>query len=482
MNHKIEIVGLGGGDIDQLPFGIYKKLINNHHPVFVRTEDHPVIKDLKMEGVPFVSFDSIYQQSDNFEDIYNRIVSMLLEEVQKQSIVYAVPGHPMLAEQTVQLLLNQQNISIEIVGGQSYLDVLFTALKIDPIDGFQLIDGTAFNREALNYQHHIVFCQVYDQFIASEIKLVLLEDLPADYKITILDAVGSKHETLQTIPLQELDRIMNISNLTSVYVPPVPSNLLNHTFNRLRYIVATLRGPEGCLWDQAQTHESLREHAIEEVYELIEAIDLQDDEAVIEELGDVLLQVVLHSQIGEDTGYFTIDDVIRKITNKMIYRHPHVFEKVSVSSIEDIQKKWDELKLKEKGETQKSILDGVPKGLPSLVRAIKMQKKVSKVGFDWDHVKDIWLKIDEELKEVKRAVEKKDLSGIEQEIGDVLFSIVNLARHYKVNPEIALNRTNHKFFSRFRYIESVLRKKGIDIEQASLKELDKYWDEAKRKG
>src|SRR5690606_14348025 len=196
----------------------------------------------------------------------------------------------------------------------------------------------------------IVFCQVYDRFIASEVKLALLEDLPADYQVTIIDAAGSEQEKVITVPLEELDHRVEVSNLTSLYIPPAPKQLLTHTFDRLREVIAILRGPNGCPWDKEQTHESLREFAIEEVYELIDAIDEQDDNGIIEELGDVLLQIMLHSQIGEDDGYFTIDDVIKSITEKMIFRHPHVFSDVAVESVDDVMTNWESLKRKEKGE------------------------------------------------------------------------------------------------------------------------------------
>lgn len=482
MNHKIEIIGLGGGDLNQLPLGIYKKLIYTNDEVFVRTIDHPVIQTLMNEGVMFKAFDNIYKQESTFENVYDCIVEKLLNEAQNKNIIYAVPGHPMLAERTVQLLQMQEDISIEIVGGRSYLDDLFTSLKIDPIEGFQLIDANNFSRSEINYQNHIVFCQVYDKFIASEVKLTLLEDLPTDYPITIVNAVGSSDESIRTISIKDLDRDSKITNLTSVYVSPVPKNMLNHTFNRLREIVSTLRGPKGCEWDKSQTHETLREYAIEEVYELVDAIDSGNEEGIIEELGDVLLQVVLHSQIGEDQGYFSMDDVIEGITEKMIYRHPHVFGETTVHSIDDIHKNWDMLKLKEKGHVRKSILDGIPKNLPSLAKALKIQKKAAKVGFDWDDVKGIWLKLEEELEEVKEAINIKSWNEVENELGDVLFAVVNLARYYHVNPEVALNKVIGKFSSRFHYIEKKLAKEGKSFEQTTFIEMDKYWDEAKKRG
>lgn len=477
MTGKIEVIGLGAGDLDQLSLGIYKKLKQAKTPILVRTKDHPVVKSLEEEGVTFESFDHYYESENQFENVYDRIVETLLKKATGKTVMYAVPGHPMLAEKTVQLLLNQQEVEIDIIGGQSFLDNLFTSLKIDPIDGFQFVDATQFDRMELNYQQHLIFCQVYDQFVASEVKLTLLEDLPADHPVTIIDAAGSVDEVSTTVPLHELDHSLEVSNLTSVYVPPVSKDELHHTFSRLREVIATLRGPSGCEWDKAQTHESLREYLIEEVYEVIDAIDDQDDEAIIEELGDVLLQVMLHSQIGEDNGYFTINDVIQGITNKMIHRHPHVFS----HSTGDVSQSWDELKQAEKSEKSISILADIPKSLPALARAFKIQKKVAKVGFDWDDINEVWLKLDEEIAEIKEAIITGEQTEIESEFGDITFALVNLARHYKVNPEVALNRTNRKFINRFNYIEESLAKIGKGLTDSSLEEMDHYWDEAKRK-
>ncbi|WP_067729687.1 bifunctional methyltransferase/pyrophosphohydrolase YabN [Oceanobacillus damuensis] len=481
--NRIEVIGLGAGDVDQLPLGIYKKLTQSNTRIYTRTIDHPVIETLLTEGVRFEAFDAMYEAEEQFGAVYDRIANALIGYAKEHdgTLIYTVPGHPMLAEKTVQLLLDQTEVEVEIAGGQSYLDDLFTSLKIDPIEGFQFADGTSFARSDLDYRHHLIFCQVYDRFVASEVKLALLEDLPPDYVVTIVEAAGSKQEKIVSVPLEELDHSMEISNLTSVYVPPAHETMLNHTFNRLREVMARLRGPGGCPWDQEQTHESLREYTIEEVYELIDAIDAEDDNNMIEELGDILMHVMLHSQIGEDDGFFTIDDVIRSITDKMIFRHPHVFADTKVDSVEDVTKNWEQLKKEEKGEQRKSVLDGVPKHLPSLAKAFKLQKKAAKVGFNWDDASDIWTKLDEEIKEVQEAIERKSTDEIEDEFGEVLFVLANLTRYYKINPEIALNRANRKFISRFTFIEEQLNKQGQDINKATLEEMDAYWDQAKER-
>ncbi len=481
MKPFIEIIGLGGGDINQLPLGIYRKLTSEQQVCYVRTLDHPVIQALQEESVDFHSFDDIYEKHDHFDAVYHEIAKKLLDTAnEKGNIVYAVPGHPMLAEQTVQLLIQSQEVEVEVVGGQSFLDDLFSALKIDPIEGFQFVDATSFSRRHLQYEQHLVFCQVYDAFIASEVKLTLLEDLPADYPIYLVEAVGSKEESIKEIPLVDLDQQMQLSNLTSVYIPPIDKEKLHHQFYRLKEVIVALRAPGGCPWDQKQTHETLKKYLIEEAYEVIEAIDNEDDEALAEELGDVLLQIMLHSQIGEEAGFFTIDDVIYSITEKMIRRHPHVFGELEVEDETEVIKNWEAIKKEEKREQQPTILSELNKGLPATLLAEEIQKKAAKVGFDWSESDPIWAKVYEELEEFKNAREYETFDAQEKEFGDILFAMINLGRYYKINPEIALMRTNQKFIHRFQFVEQKVKGSERAWESFTLNELDQFWEEAKR--
>ncbi|MFP7171840.1 MazG family protein [Terribacillus sp. 7520-G] len=425
MKHTIEVVGLGGGDINQLSLGIYKKLKGHGKPIFVRTMDHPVVQTLQEEGVEFHSYDEIYENHPDFQSVYEEIANSLFRQAEEGSLIYAVPGHPMLAEMTVQLLLSQQEVDVKIIGGQSFLDDLFSALRIDPIDGFQFVDATSFRRDELEYRQHLIFCQVYDQMVASEVKLELLEDLPPEYPVTIVDAVGSANESMKTVMLEDLDRSVEFSNLMSVYVPPAVSLELNHKFYRLREVIRTLRGPGGCPWDQKQTHESLRRYVIEEAYELIDAINKEDDENLIEELGDVLLQVMLHSQIGEDDGYFTIDDVIRSVTEKMIRRHPHVFGEAVLETEQELQTSWEAIKQEEKaGQPQKQENKSLQ---PELMKAAELGKQAESPS-----------NLAQLLSEFSRRASEAALD--EKVIGELLFAIASYAGYYKINPEIALHQ------------------------------------------
>jgi len=484
--NTVYVFGLGAGDFEQLPVGVYRKL-KRAHPLFLRTKEHPAVKGLEEEGVTFTSFDSIYEKHVQFAEVYAEIVAILVEQVKRGDVFYAVPGHPLVAEQTVQLLLEEERrgvCRVVIEGGQSFFDALFTAVRFDPIEGFQLLDATAFHEEEWSPSLHTVFCQVYDSFIASNVKLSLMEQLPSDYPVYIVTAAGMKAEQVKQVPLYELDRQTTLDNLTSVYVPPVKDEpLLYHRFQTLRRVIATLRGPNGCPWDRKQTHASLKRYLLEEAYELLEAIDENDDDHMVEELGDVLLQVMLHAQIGADRGLFSIDDVIRTLTAKMIRRHPHVFGDVTAETAEQVVVNWEKIKKEEKGNGQpKSIFADIPKSLPGTLRAYELQKKAAKVGFDWDDVAPIWQKVEEEMAEFRAETSGGRRAALVGEFGDVLFALINLARYYDIQPEEALQMANDKFTRRFAYIEEQVRKSGRLITSFSLAELDRLWEEAKENG
>lgn len=483
--NKIQIVGLGAGDMDQLPLGIYK-ILKQSERVYLRTKEHPVVDELvREEDFQFSSYDHIYEAKETFDEVYESICDDLISKAHVGSLVYAVPGHPLVAERTVQILLERANelqVEIEVIGGQSFLDPLFQAVKIDPIEGFQLLDGTNLKRDEIYMSQHLIIGQVYDTFIASEVKLTLLEKYPFDHDVAIVTGAGTSKERVKMVPLHELDREVTLNNLTSVYVPPVQKEELSYKeFSKLRNIIAELRGPNGCPWDKKQTHRSLKKYLIEESYELIEAIDEDDIDHMIEELGDVLLQVMLHAQIGEDEGYFSIDEVIEGISAKMVRRHPHVFGDVTADTAEDVLKNWQEIKVEEKGEQKLSILDGVGTHLPNLIRAYELQKKAAKVGFDWENVLQAWEKVKEELLEFEEELAKEThTDDLQKELGDILFALVNIARFLQIQPEEALFQTNQKFLRRFAFIEAKVHASGKGFDEFTLEELDQFWNEAKK--
>ncbi len=236
-----------------------------------------------------------------------------------------------------------------------------------------------------------------------------------------------------------------------------------------------------CPWDRKQTNESLRPNTIEEVYELCDALLKDDSENIRKELGDVLLHVMFYSKIGEEKGDFDIADVAEALNSKLIFRHPHVFGETKVSDAHDVEQNWEQIKLKEK-HGNKTVLGGVPTSLPALIKAFRIQEKAANVGFDWDNREQVWNKVNEEIGEFSAEINHQDHVKMEEEFGDVLFSLINVARLYGINPENALERTNQKFINRFNYVENEALKTGMSLKEMSLEEMDKLWDEAKSKG
>ncbi len=250
-------------------------------------------------------------------------------------------------------------------------------------------------------------------------------------------------------------------------------------FDKTVEIMRKLRSEQGCPWDRKQTHQSLKAYLIEEAYELMEAIDEEAPEKMKEELGDLLFQIVFHAQLASERGEFNIRDVLEAINKKMIVRHPHVFGTDRLETAEQVLKRWDEFKKKE-GKLQESLLEGVPRAMPSLLRAKKVQERASKVGFDWSEVDQVLEKVKEEFNEFIESLRHGKKQEIEEELGDLFFSLVNLSRFVKVNPEDALQRTTTKFVKRFQYIEQKAREHGKSLEEMSLEEMDALWEEAKK--
>lgn len=251
--------------------------------------------------------------------------------------------------------------------------------------------------------------------------------------------------------------------------------------DELRQIVARLRAPDGCPWDREQTHATLRGSVIEEAYETVEAIDHADGPHLCEELGDLLLQVVMHSQLAAETERFTFDDVARGISTKLVRRHPHVFGDAKAADAAAVLARWDDIKRAEKGNTHTSLLDGVSSALPSLLHAEKITKRAARVGFDWENPVQVIGKIREELAETEEALLEQDPVKIEEELGDLLFAVVNLARKIKVEPEVALRRATGKFTTRFQKLEAALKERGRNPQDCTLAEMDAIWDEIKKK-
>lgn len=479
----IKIVGLGPGAPEALTIGTIKALEESKNIIF-RTEKHPTVDYLKDTIKNFKTYDHFYESGNNFDEVYENIAKDVVSQYKNTGeLIYAVPGHPLVAEKSVfnlMKLCDENNIEYKILPAVSFIDAMMDSLKIDPIEGLKIIDAFDMKNQVLDKRIGTIITQVYNPLIASEVKLQLLEFYNDDTMIDYVRAAGIEgQESIRKIPIYELDMQEDIDYLTSVYIPKDLDN--KKDFNDLVSIVDTLRGEGGCPWDREQTHESLKNQLIEECYEVIDAINNDDIDGIIEELGDVLLHVVFNASIGNDDGYFNITDVIEGICSKMIYRHPHVFECKQETTSEEVISNWDELKTKEKKFTSiTEELNAVAKSLPSLIRAHKVQKKAAKVGFDWNSVEDAALKVEEELKEVLEVYKSDNKAKIIEEVGDLLFSCVNVARFLKVNEEEALSKTTEKFIKRFSFIEEFALSKGKKLTEMTLEEMDDLWNESKK--
>ncbi|MBY0756054.1 nucleoside triphosphate pyrophosphohydrolase [Clostridium sardiniense] len=479
----IKIIGLGPGASDALTVGALRVLEESDN-IYFRTEIHPTVEFIRKRNIEFKTYDHFYNSGESFDEVYKNIAEDLVE-IHKATgnVVYAVPGHPLVAEKSVSNLMeicDEEEIEYDILPAVSFIDAMMDRLKIDPIEGLKVIDAFDINNQIMDKRIGTIITQVYNPFIASEVKLKLLECYDDETKIIYVRAAGIEGlESIREIPLYELDMQEDIDYLTSVYIPKDLNN--KKDINDLIALIDILRSDEGCPWDREQTHESIKNGIVEESYEVKDAIEKDDDNALIEELGDVLLHVIFHSSIGKEDGYFDFSDVIEGIYTKMIDRHPHIFKGKDICNSEEVVQNWDEIKKEEKGfETVTEELRGVANALPALIRAHKIQNKARKVGFDWDNVEDASKKVTEELNEVLDVYNTEDKGKITEEVGDLLFACVNVARFLNVDEEEALNKTTDKFIRRFSFIEEQAISKGKNLRDMSLEEMDELWNEAKK--
>lgn len=479
----IKVVGLGPGSKEALTLGTIE-VLKSTKKVYLRTEKHPTVEYLKAFGIEYETFDKKYDSMDSFDEVYDSIAKDIVKVYKElDDVVYAVPGHPLVAEKSVNNLIklcDENSIELKIYPAVSFVDAMIESLRIDPIEGIKIIDAFNIKNQILDKRLGTIVTQVYNGFIASEVKLALLEYYGDEEEIYFVRAAGVEGlESIRKIKLYELDRQPDIDYLTSIFIPKNLNNTKD--FYDLLNIMEKLRGEDGCPWDREQDHDSLKKYLIEESYEVLEAIDEKDDDMLIEELGDVLLQIVFHAQIGKEEGFFNINDVIKGICNKMIERHPHVFGEIQVNSSDQVLDNWDKIKKEEKGyNSHTDELRHVAKTLPSLIRAEKIQRKASKVGFDWNKVEDALNKVSEEFYEVKDVYKNNNREKILEELGDLIFAVVNVARFLDIDPEHALNYTIDKFINRFEYIERSAANIGVKMEDMTLEEMDQLWEKAKK--
>lgn len=445
--NTLVIVGLGPGDASLLTLEAQATLAAASD-VYLRTARHPTVAGLP-PGPDYHSFDEIYESGASFEDVYERIVERVLElATRPRGVVYAVPGHPLFGEATVRALLERARVAgieVTVVPGVSFVDTAAVALALDPLaGGVLLLDALAFapHRRLLVSQRPTIIAQVYDRRAASQVKLALLDEYPPDHALRIVRASGTTGASTIDTTVEELDRSDVFDHLTLIYVPPLPMLDDVRSFEGVRRVVAQLRAPEGgCPWDLEQTHETLRRYLLEEAYEALDALDEGEPKRLAEELGDLLMQIVLHAQIAEDDGEFAIEDVFASIATKLIRRHPHVFGDVQVEGAQEVLRNWETLKKQERGD--EPLLDHVPKAMPALLQAQSVQSRATKAGLSPDiltpgeavsvlrDLADAPADSHSERSEESRRHESERL-------GDLLMGVVALARERDIDAEDAL--------------------------------------------
>lgn len=344
--HKIYIFGLGPSSLDQMPKGLYERIIEQEK-IYLRTMEHPAAKELENESLEIESFDYLYEkENQEFEEVYEEIVSHLKEKVKDEDLYYGVPGHPAVGETTVQMLL-KENIAVEILGGKSFIDDLFSAVKMDPINGFQLVDSFNLDIDKINPRNQLVVMQVFNPYMASEVKLSLLEIYPAEHKVAIIDGAASEKEQVSWLPLYELDYFEGVHNLRSLYVPALKRDEALYSFSTLQSYIDEIFSEKGDLWAKDQTAESLLKHFQEELDELKIAYQKDDIDNVVEELGDLLMQIFYQTSLGEKNDLFSLEEVLAGINQKLRRRHPHVFDGVKAETIEEVEELWQKIKREE---------------------------------------------------------------------------------------------------------------------------------------
>ncbi len=550
----IIVAGLGPGAWEQVTLEV-KSLLNSATTIYLRTKTHPTADHLPAH-LDVRSFDYLYEREARFDDIYRQIAEELLKlaAASDQSIVYCVPGHPSIGEASVRHLRDmakERGVEVRTLAGLSFIEPVCTALNLDPLQhGLQIVDGTelagygptqdegrrttddqtsdqnpdnpqsairnpqsqepflfspytvpvepqAFPALAgLSPMYPVIVSQVYSDRVASACKLVLMERYPDEHPVTVvLNAGVPEQERVIETTLAELDHGHGINHLACVYLPPLEPLVLTREFNSLVYVMGRLRGPGGCPWDREQTHDSIKHNLLEEAYEAVDAMDADDPDLLAEELGDLLLQVVFHSQLAVSDEEFTLSDVIGHIVSKLIRRHPHVFGDVQVTGAEHVVRNWEIIKAGEREAKAKAgrkfqsaqaaeqglegtgLLLSVPRAMPSLERAQQLQVRAARVGFDWTNIEGVYDKVREELVELQ-AEEGKERRL--EEMGDLLFVLVVLAEWMDINAEEALRRANDKFIRRFTAMEQAIVAGGNKLRGMNVDEMDQVWNQVKR--
>ena len=483
LSEALIVAGLGPGDLSGAPAGVREALLDPDRRVILRTGQHPAAAQLARRR-QVTTCDDLYDAGETFDEVYEAIVSRVLAAAEAGPVIYATPGSPLYGERTVAELRARCRATdrpLEVRHAPSFLDEVFSALDLDPTDrGFTVLDGRDLPDPLMLHLPTVVF-QVDTAPVLDDALSRLGRTLPDGTPVTVLTDLGTEAALTRTYPIGEVPA--DAAGLrTSLFLDPPGTGLVG-------VIRAMRRLRRECPWDRRQTHESLTPYAMEETFELLEAIaglplgapdgdeiDYVAYHDVEDELGDVLLQVIFHSNLASEVGAFDIEDVAETLRRKLVRRHPHVFGNLEVRDAAEVIANWVEIKATEKH--RESLMDGVPSALPGLDRAVKLQKRAARVGFDWPDARSVVADVEEELAELVEVIgqgEEADPAHANHELGDVLFAVANLARHLDVAPELALRKAVNRFESRFRRMEEL-----DDLVAADLDRLDALWERAKQ--
>ena len=469
----IRIIGLGPAGLDRVPARARQHLLDPGVPVVLRTLAHPAAAELaRLRRVE--PCDDLYEQAEDFDEVYRGITARVLGRAAAGPVVYAVPGSAVVGERAVALIREAAaaaGIPVEVTPGESFLDLVLERAGADPLErGFQVLDGRSLPHPLLLHLPTVI-AQVDTAAVLYDVRDALLRLLPPETPLVRLADLGGPDEQVERLALTDL-AAGHAGLRVSLFLDPTPPG-----WPGLVQINARLR--RECPWDRKQTHHSLARHLIEEAYETVAALEALPPEApggepdypgyveAEEELGDLLLQVVFHATLAAEAGAFGVEEVAEGIRRKLVHRHPHVFGDVEAATAEAVLANWEQLKRVEKGRD--SLLEGVPEALPALLRAHALQSRAATVGFDWPGLEGVVAKVHEELAEVLAPGARQA-----DEVGDLLFAVVNLARHLHVDPEQALRRAAGRFERRFREMERAGSLAGL-----SLEEMDRRWEAAK---
>ena len=423
---------------------------------------------------------SFYEKSDEFEEVYAQIIEKVLElGRQPGGVTYAVPGHPFVAEATSPEIFRRaklEGIPVRVIEGLSFLGPTFSALELDPFPTLGLIDALELSATLTPQfppSQAVLVAQIYSREIAADVKLTLNTVYPDNHPVKLVHAAGTASQKIEELQLYEIDRSPEIGLLTALYVPPLP---MDTSFENFQEIVARLRAPDGCPWDREQTHLTLRKYLLEETYETLTELDSGDVEGMREEFGDLLLQIVLHAQIGSEEGEFSMADILQGISQKLVRRHPHVFGDVQVDGVKGVLQNWEKLKAVEKKDNgdqkHQSLLEGVPKEFPALAQAQQIQDRAARVGYDWVGSDRIW---DDLAQIVQTLKEGSGTADLQQKIGTLLFTVAALARWNQVDAESVLRETILRYRQRFAVLEGQAREQDRPVSELKPNRLDELW-------